>query len=63
LTCAADGKALATGGADGVVRVWETATGRELAAFDWGIGPVDTAAFAADGMTAAAAGRDYHIVA
>jgi WD40 repeat protein len=53
---------LATGGEEGVVRIWEVDTGRERAAFDWGIGPVYTAAFAPDGMTAAAAGRDFRIV-
>jgi hypothetical protein len=53
---------LATGGDEGVVRVWDVETGRERAAFDWGIGPVYTAGFAPDGMTAAAAGRDFHVI-
>ncbi len=53
---------LLTDGADGQVRTWEVATGRELSAYDWGIGPVYVAVVAPDGMTAAAAGRDYPIV-
>jgi WD40 repeat protein len=62
LALSAGAALLATGGEDGVVRVWETATGREVAAFDWGFGPVYAAAFAPDGMTAAAAGRDFRVV-
>jgi WD40 repeat protein len=62
LALSADAALLATGGESGVVRIWEVASGRELAAFDWGIGPVYAAAFAPDGMTAAAAGRDFNIV-
>jgi WD40 repeat protein len=57
-----DGRFLATGGQHGVVRLLDTHTGTEAAAFDWGIGPVYTAAFAPDGMTAAAAGRDFRVI-
>jgi WD40 repeat protein len=53
---------LATGGDEGVVRLWEVETGLLRDDFDWGVGPVYTVAFAADGMTAAVAGRDFRIV-
>jgi WD40 repeat protein len=56
-----DGTLQLSGGEDGIVRLREFATGRELAAFDWGFGPVYTVAFATDGMTAAAAGRDFRV--
>jgi hypothetical protein len=44
------------------VRFWETATWRECAALDGGVGPVPDVAFAPDGMRAAAAGRKGKIV-
>lgn len=56
LAFAPDGRTLMTAGNDGTVKVWDVATGRERAAFDWGIGRVWAAAFAADGMRAAAGG-------
>jgi WD40 repeat protein/DNA-binding SARP family transcriptional activator len=41
-----DGKRVVTGGEDGIVRVWDAATGRETARLDGGHGAVRTAAFA-----------------
>jgi WD40 repeat protein len=57
-----DSRTLATGGHDGTVRLWDTATGRELSAIDWEIGVVRGVAFAANGMLAAAAGDRRRIV-
>jgi WD40 repeat protein len=52
-----DGHTLASGAADGTVRFWDAATGRERAAFDWQLGGVQALAFSPDGMTAAAGGK------
>ena len=57
-----DGRHLATGGWDGVVRLWDVQSGQERARFDWGLGRVNAVAFAPDGMTAAAAGTSPDIV-
>jgi WD40 repeat protein len=57
-----DGALVARGGDDGVLRLWDVTTGRELGAFDWGLGPVYAAAFAPDGMTIAVGGRDFRVV-
>jgi WD40 repeat protein len=51
-----DGQTLMTGSTDGTVKFWDVATGRERAAFAWGIGRVNVVAFAPDGMRAAAGG-------
>ncbi len=53
---APDGQTLATAGEDGVVRLFDVGTGKERAAYDWGIGKVRSVAFAPDGMRAAAGG-------
>jgi hypothetical protein len=36
------------------VRLWDTASFREVSRLRWGIGPIRSVAFAPDGMTAAA---------
>jgi WD40 repeat protein len=59
---APDGRLLAAGHNDGTVRFYETATWRECAALDGGIGQVLDVAFAPDGMRAAVAGRKGKIV-
>jgi WD40 repeat protein len=48
-----DGRHLVTARTDHTVRVWETRTWKEVAAYNWGIGPLVSLAVAADGMRAA----------
>jgi WD40 repeat protein len=59
---APDGRLLAAGRNDGTVRFWDTATWRECAALDGGVGSVLDVAFAPDGMRLAAAGRKGKII-
>lgn len=59
LCYAPDGRTLATAAGDGSVRFWDVLsqdTCKPLRAFDWGVGPVHSVAFAPDGMRAAAGG-------
>jgi hypothetical protein len=44
------------------VRLWDIDSGRQRAAFDWGIGKVYAVAFAPDGMRAAAGGQQNIVV-
>lgn len=53
-----DGKALATAGADGVVRLWDLPGGTESAALRGHEGAVLAAAFSPDGKTLATGGQD-----
>lgn len=57
-----DGKLLATGCWDSVVRLWDVASGRQVQQFDWDLGRAHAVAFSPDGMTAAAAGDSGEIV-
>jgi WD40 repeat protein len=56
-----DGQTLLTGGADGLVKLWDPA-GRLRYTFDWRIGDVGAVAFAPDGLTAAAGGNETILV-
>jgi WD40 repeat protein/serine/threonine protein kinase len=53
-----DGKTLATAGADRTVRLWDPATGKELAVLVGHGGTVCALAFAPDGLTLASGGAD-----
>ncbi len=44
------------GSRDGVVRVWDTTSGREVKEYAWGVGSIQCLAVSPDGATAAAAG-------
>jgi WD40 repeat protein len=57
-----DGRFLLLARNDKTVRVWDTRSWRQQAAFDWGIGAVVSVAVAADGMRAAAGGGKGKIV-
>ena len=51
-----DGKQLASAGGDRVVRVWNTATGKEIKAFPFEAARIDALAFSPDGRHLAAGG-------
>jgi WD40 repeat protein len=57
-----DGRFLLLSRDDQTVRVWNTQTWREQAAFDWDIGAIVSVAVAPDGMRAAAGGEKGKIV-
>ena len=53
-----DGRRLASAGDDGTVRLWDPATGAELAALTGHDDPVNAVAFSPDGRRLASAGDD-----
>jgi WD40 repeat protein len=57
-----DGRVLATGEANGAVRLLDPLTGRPWAEFDFDIGAVRSLAYAPDGLTLAVAGRKGLVV-
>ncbi|HEX4592185.1 MAG TPA: WD40 repeat domain-containing protein [Gemmataceae bacterium] len=56
-----DGQTLLTGGADGLVKLWDP-TGRLIHILDWKVGEVGAVAFSPEGLTAAAGGYDTILV-
>jgi WD40 repeat protein len=59
LAFAPSGKILASIGVDNTVRIWEVATGKELASVDFGQGHLSKLAYAADGKTLLTAHRFF----
>jgi WD40 repeat protein len=57
-----DGGTLISTGDDGLVNVWDTASGRLRRSHAWGIGAVSAVAVAADGLAAAAGGTEGRVV-
>ena len=55
---ALDGRRLLSGGADNTVRLWEVATGREVARAEGHTAPVKSVGFAPDGRTVVSGGLD-----
>jgi len=62
LAFAPDGRTFLSGAADGTVRRWDTVSGRQLAAWQWEVGPVNAVAVAPDGQTAACGGDKSAVV-
>ena len=56
-----DGKTLAAGSADGIVRVWDVATHRQITALTGPGGAVNSAAFSPDGTTLATGSADHTV--
>ena len=56
------GEMVLSAGMDGTARLWDTNSGSERRAFDWGIGKIRVAAVSPDGLTCAAGGDGGQIV-
>ena len=55
---APDGRVLASGGDDGLIRLWEVHSGQERIALEWHLDSVGSVAFAPDGLTLASGSFD-----
>jgi WD40 repeat protein len=62
IACSPDGRLIATGSKDRIVRVWSALTGQELAKFDGHLGAVTSLAFSPDGKVLASGSTDTTIV-
>ena len=62
LAFAPDGRLVLVGRYGGTCALHDTIVGHEIAAFDWGIGPIHSVAFAPDGLTCAAGGEKGQVV-
>jgi hypothetical protein len=62
LAVSPDRKLFAAGSRDGLVRVWDTVTGRELKEYAWNVGSIQALSFSPDSATAAAAGISAVVV-
>jgi WD40 repeat protein len=62
LAVSPDYRLLLAGSRSGIVRMWEPGTGREVSRHDWGVRELQHLAFAPDGSTAAAAGKNTLVV-
>ncbi|MEZ6121781.1 MAG: protein kinase [Planctomycetaceae bacterium] len=61
VTFSPDGARIATGSDDGTIRLWDAATGQELATLSPNQGRVNAVVFSSDGTRIASAGRDRTI--
>jgi WD40 repeat protein len=57
-----DGRLLATAGADGQIKLWDSLTFQQVQVFDWKAGDAHCVAFAPDGLSIAAGGNGPIIV-
>jgi WD40 repeat protein len=56
-----DGRRVLSTCHDGLLRIWDTATGQLVTSYDWGIGQTTAVAVSPDGLTAAVAGQKGQI--
>ena len=62
LAFAPDSRGLLTGGADGLIHLWDVASQSQRLTFDWQIGEIGCVAYSPDGLTAAAGGDNEILI-